>query len=302
MLFTTSGSSISSYQRDNLRWCFEYVSDRVPVEVPQPLRTGIVLHKAFEDMLNSNGQLTLPDALLLRLSNLSRDYMTDEKEIKSFDELTRMVEPLAFWKDEFPIERTLAVEEPFTMHLGQHIELQGTPDRVVLVGGKVYHFQHKSIDKSKNLGLFITLAMRSMHELLYGIHLADKYSDVGDYGGTIYNIIRKLMYRAKPRTKAEKKTGIGRIMNKPSAMFLQTVIGIDPGAQKQAVKDAINIAYQQFRTSNVYRESGWEAIPSTRAMDGGVYANSMDPYTRVMIGEISLDDDRYFKNREERYA
>jgi len=288
-----SVSSITDFQNDRLRWVYKWLENRVPRSVPQALITGKIVHKSFENGFNNN---TGPSVELAKLLVPFEGSILMDREQKSYDELKGMVEPLSFWKDQFPITRTLEVEEPFEYPLPNGLIFQGRPDRVVEVFGKVMHVQNKTIGAARDIGQFITLARRNLHELLYGEYLSRKYPTM-PYGGTIYNIIRKLKYRGKTVTKAEP---LGKILNTPESMFMQTVIGLDEKAMEQARADLHSIATDMLETTMKYYHG--VTIPSNRSLDGGIYGNHIDPYTLVMMGEASLEDDSLFMDREQTYA
>ena len=50
-----------------------------------------------------------------------------------------------------------------------------------------------------------------------------------------------------------------------------------------------------------YRELGVVPAPNEK-MNGGFSGSSIDPYFRVLTGQIELSDDTYFKDREDTYA
>lgn len=226
-----------------------------------------------------------------------------------------MVEPLNEWKDNFPVERVLEVEEPFSFYVTSGAKFRGRPDRVAVVFGKIMHIQNKTLGAGKDGGQYLSLARRNMHELIYGWYLAKKYEKSGlEYGGTIYNVVRKLKHRELlPKAKAEKLVTLGQlsanytnadrrrlgdILNPASAMFIQAVVGIDTAQQQQALEDVQQLSIEMDRVADSFLSGG--NIPSNRSMDSGVYGHG-DPYTSVLLGEADLADDRLFQDREETY-
>jgi len=284
-----SVSSINDFQADRLRWCYKWIENRVPRRTPQALTVGKVVHRAFEaaflEQANVGSALSrlLPDA----------PPLGEESE---WQELRGYVEPLSHWRDQFPVEDTLEVEEPFELSTTAGVPFRGRPDRVARIFGKAFHVQNKTCGASIKLGTYITLARRNMHELLYGWYLREKYARQGiEYGGTIYNIIRKLKYRGVPT----KKEPEGKILHKPEEIFLQTVIGMDDAQIESARDDLSTLSVEMDRTADAYLSG--RLIPSTRREDGGAYGSSVDPYTLVFLNEIGLEDDAYFQDREETY-
>jgi len=281
-----SVSSILDFQNDRLRWAYRWLDNRVPRAVPQALVVGKIIHSSFEKAFTEG--LNVGEALARILPPEA-----PLGEEKAHEELLGLVEPLKFWKDNFPVERVLEVEEPFEFPV-QDLTFQGRPDRVAVVFGKAFHVQNKSVGAQTNLATYITLAGRALHELLYGHHLEKKYAL--PFGGTIYNIVKKLKYRSKVVSKAEP---LGKIINTPESMFLQTVIGLDPEQKELALRELNWYATEMKHTAESYFEGS--LIGSNRNLDAGHYGHGIDLYTRVMLGEISLDDDRYFMDREETY-
>ena len=287
-----SVSSIEDYQNDRLRWCYKWIENRVPRKVPTALKVGKLIHKAFEAHFK-NPNIPVYEALE-RLLPAPRTFL-EPREQEEVDQARGLIEPLQFWRDTYPVTETLEVEEPFEYFLTSGAKLRGRPDRVVVVYDKVFHMQHKTAGASARIETFVLLATQKMHELLYGRYLAKKYKGLR-YGGSIYNIIRKLKYRSKTVTKAEPK---GKILHTPSEMLFQQVIPIDPQSQEQAYEEANDLSVLMDRTMEMYLSD--KLVPRNRQLDGGKYGNSIDPYTLVAIGEISLSDDTFFMDREETY-
>jgi hypothetical protein len=107
-------------------------------------------------------------------------------------------EALTHWQDLFSIDETLEVETPFEfVHPDDSsIVVRGRPDRVVVSMGRIFHMQHRSLAAGRNIAQYTEPAKLDMHELVYAYHLRTKYAAKGlSYGGTIFNIIRKLKYR-----------------------------------------------------------------------------------------------------------
>jgi hypothetical protein len=247
-------------------------------------------------MAFTNKEYSVAGALVELLKPFENSLLT-EKEQKAFDELQGLVEPLAFWKDNFPVERVLEVEEPFEFQIGS-LTFQGRPDRVAVVFGKAFHIQNKTVSAQTDLGVYYTLAGRSLHELHYGKYLEEKYAEQGlEYGGTIYNVIKKLKYRSKTVSKAEP---LGKILNAPETMFSQVMIGLDPNQAEIAKAELEYWVTEMLVTADEYFVG--DIIGATRAWDSGYHGHGLDPYTEVMLGEKSLDDDRYFMDREQTYA
>jgi len=300
-------TSINDFQDDRLRWCYKWVENRVPRRTPSALRVGKLVHSAFEEHFKGT------NSVAASLKNLlpPQDAILDPYEQKDVDLARGMIEPLEFWRDQFPITETLEVEEPFEAFLTSGAKLRGRPDRVVVVYGKVFHMQHKTVGGNIKLDNYLICTQRNLHELIYARYLTKKYGDKHfrdpvtgevktveglEYGGSIFNIVRKLKYRSKVTTKAEP---LGKILHKPEEMFLQTMVAVRP-EQQQIAFDEINLlSVAMDRTLEAYLAG--HTVPSNRKLDAGYHGNGLDPYTLVMLGEASLDDDAIFMDRTETY-
>jgi len=288
-----SGSSIDDYLDDRLRWCYKWVENRVPRHVPSALKIGKLIHSAFETHFKTGLPVDMALANLLP----EEGAILDPREQKDVDLARGMIEPLAFWKDQFPIEETLEVEQPFEFYLTSGAKFRGRPDRVVKAYGKAFHMQHKTMAAGVKPDVFVMLMSEKMHELLYAYYLRKKYAKHGlEYGGTIANIIRKLKYRSKQVTKAEP---LGKILHTPEEMLFQNAVPISWESVEQAYTDANGLSVLMDRTVEMYLSG--KRIERNRRLDGGLHGNAIDPYTLVAIGEIDLADDTFFMDREETY-
>lgn len=305
-------SSINDWQADPLRWCFKWVRNRVPRRVPQALAVGKLVHLAYENAFTAG---TNVGDELLKLIAPFEDAILDEHEFKVFEELAGMVEPLREWKDIFPVEEVLEVEQPFEFYLQSGAKFKGRPDRVIVTCGKAVHYQTKTLAANRDAGQFISLARRNLHELIYGWYLKQKYESRRklEYGGTVYNILRKLKHRELlSKAKADKlvaegklpahytnvdRRRLGDIINPVSTMLIQAVVGIDLELQAEALEDVNQLSILMDRTADTFLSGG--IVPSVRYRDSGY--GGVDPYTSVLLGEASLDDDRLFMPREETY-
>lgn len=305
-----SGTSIAAFLDCPQRWAYAWIANRVPRVTPTPFTVGKMIHAAFE--LHFKDGAPLDQALRTQLPE--DDVFLSEHEAKAVREVNNLVEPLAHWADAYPIDETLETEEPFEFPIEgtDGVQFRGRPDRVVRMGNHVFHMQHKTTGAGTDLGLFISNARRSLHELLYGWWLEQKYCDPNypmpamtkedmrpgqvrflTYGGTIYNIVRKLQYKSRA------KATPGKVLHDPQEFFLQTLIGIDPKLQRQALAELPVLVEDMQRTAERYLSG--RPVPSNRRLDGGYYGSRQDLYTRVILGEISLQDDKYFMDREETY-
>jgi hypothetical protein len=70
-------------------------------------------------------------------------------------------------------------------------------------------------------------------------------------------------------------------------------------------RDVMDSMYQHVLdmivTEDIYGITG-KLPPPNEKLNGGFSGNSLDPYFRVLIGEIDLADDHWFKDREDTYV
>jgi hypothetical protein len=219
--------------------------------------------------------------------------MTAIKDLDSYTEV------LCQWRDQYPFDiPVLEAETPFVLisPYDETIEFIGRPDRVGVIFGRLFHVQNRSLAQGTNFDLYIRLAKRHLHELVYGYALAEKYKEY-PYGGTLFNLLRKVSYRGKP-TKACPE---GKVLR---------------GIEECLWQGMVNFSHEDL-TAGVYRATQWARLmreteldfiihgnlplPNER-MNGGMFGNMIDPYFEVLQGDISLDDDKFFKDRENTYS
>jgi len=274
--------------------------DRVPRIGNVALEFGKLLHVIFE--IHFRGH-PMPEAIRRgrAMWEILAEQCTSESERLAVRDAVEVLdtfrEPLSYWQDRFPIERTLEVETPFLIHhpYAEEIQIKGRPDRMAVCYGKLFHVQNRSLAGSKNIGLYSELATEDMHELLYAWAMTKKYPDI-PYGGTIYNLLRKLRYRSAP-TKAHPE---GKQQRALSELLVQQAIPIMPAAQERALHDVVWIAGEMERTIKRAAEG---ILPArNRELDGGWFGNSRDPYWPVITGQATLADEALYKNRDDPYA
>lgn len=305
-------SSINDFVLDRRRWVYKWVQNRQPKAKAQPLLAGGMFHRAMESYLRDrsktlSGWLTeqvneaRKEAKLLVPIGGSLEAVPDAQTLMdAAEEMEGMLEPLSYWEDKFPVKKTLEVETAFSFPLLDGVQLVGRPDRVVLVWDQLFHMQNRTLSSSKPIGLYLELAKRNLHEIAYAWAIQQKYPQY-KYGGTIYNIIRKLKYRAK-QTKSEAAAGIpGKILHTPEEMFVQSHVPITTHNFIQGIDDIKWLAEEMVRTKREFEHSG--ILPaSNRMLDGGFYGNSRDPYLPVLLGQTTLDDDELYEDRTDNYS
>lgn len=309
--YTVNVSSINDFMQCRFRWLCKWVENRVPAEDARALRFGKMLHKLYEYHLGGMN-LSMREAVA-KVRNeweVAKEKTTpdtpDWQLVRdALDDLAQMEEPLLLWKDRYPFDvPVLEVEQPFEYPLpyDPSIILRGRPDRVGVYMGRLYHVQNRSLASGVNFPLYLELSKRSYHEHLYAAALAQKYPQ-WTYGGTFFNLYRKLKYRKKATKPQEARGELGDILHEVSEIFWQHPMGIDLDGQvhKHVMESIYHHVLDMKDTEAAYKTHGYIPPPNEK-LNGGPYGNMIDPYYRVLTGEIQLSDDRYFKNREDTYV
>ena len=289
----TSVSDIQDFHHCRRRWCFRHLDGRIPRRIPTAYQAGSLLHEAFQNYFNEEegaAKLGYHLEALLPTTDLA---LLEEHELKAIVQCQNLVEPLNYWSDFYPVTETLEVEEAHEWTLDNGIVFHMRPDRVVMVNDYMFHMQHKSLAGSRNMAVFLDVAARSMHELLYFYGLSTKYPAFKN-GGTIYNVVRKLQHKSKA-----KKTP-GKILHEPHEFFCQQTIPIAQNLVDEALYDLDYISNEMIRVAAEYKEGVLPA--SNRSQDEDTYSKRTDPYFEVLMGRASLDDDYLFMDKEDRYA
>ncbi len=305
--YTINISSMQQFMSCRWRWVAAYVLNRVPRTDARPLRFGKLLHLVFEDYLTGKGDIEKIVRERKELWHETAMSLEDihEREI-AFDaiaDLEEMREPMALWRDQYPFQvPILEVEAPFEIPhpFDPSIRLRGRPDRVGVLWDQVWHVQNRGLAAGVNFAVYVDLARRHYHEHVYAEALAAKYCEEGKwtYGGTVFNLMRKLKYRTK-QTKANPLGETKRV----EEMFWQHPMPIDLKSwlHHDVMLAVLHHAYEMRRVEREFREHDVWPPPNER-MNGGPYGNRIDEFYRVLTGEITLDDDRYFKDRPDMYA
>ena len=302
-------SSIQSFYQCRFRWWCTYVMNRVPIATSPALDAGKLLHTIFED--HFNGVSTLEQAASSRCAAFrelipSAHLTAQTSALKAVQTIEDLTEAFPLWEDKYPITKALEVEEPFeyTDKVEPWILWMGRPDRVVVIQNGIYHEQNRGLAAGTNFGTYTRLQKRSYHEHLYGEYLMKKYCRPWvkkapakwTYRGTFFNLVRKLKFRTYVGKKNETtKTA--------AEMFYQQPIPLDmTGGLHQAVMLAARQHVTDMREcERRWREDGVIPAPNEK-MNGGFSGNSEDPYFKLLIGEVTLDDNEVFKDREDMYA
>lgn len=295
------------------RWWAKWVMNRVPRDESPALGAGKLLHLIFEDY-HTGARKTLASAADHRLAQwreAADDGALSQRERDAGDKAIKVIEDLAealqYWKDTFEFQvPVIEVEQPFEIEFDQcpNVVFRGRPDRAALGDGLVWHVQNRGLAASTNFATYTQLAKRHYHEHLYAEHLARKYPKgtrfgkyrVRGYGGTFFNLVRKLKFRTYAGTKREE-------VKTPAEMFWQhpMTVKLDSGLHRHVMECLFDHVRAMREAEDLWHKQ--EIIPPpNEKMNGGFNGNVIDPYFRVLTGEITLEDDAYFKAREDTYA
>jgi hypothetical protein len=292
-------SSVNDFAACRFRWLCRWVLNRVSIHDSVPLAFGSLGHAIFEDVHKGLGSMKeviqsrraiAHEQMMSEMDSFNREV--GQKAIQTLDDLT---EALVLWKDGYEIESDLEIEQPFEFELMPGVILRGRPDRVSVMDDSIWHIQHKFLAAGTHFGIFTDLAKRSYHEHSYLEALHLKYPKY-KVGGTLFDLIRKLKYRTNVGKKNEAtKTYEEMFFQFPMAINLESPL-------HQHVMDSIrsHVVEMQLVEEN-YRVSGMIPAPNEGA-NAGYFHNKPDDYFRVLVGEIQLDDSRYFRERIDTYT
>lgn len=224
---------------------------------------------------------------------------------EAMEDLDEMSEPFLLWRDQYPFEvPTIEVEQAHLLPFpgDDSIIMKVRPDRVGQRERRLWHVQHKALGRGKSFQNFVLLALRSYHEHIYAEALHAKYPDI-PYGGTHFDLYRKLKYRSKPTKKQLLAGEQGSILNTVDKLFWQHPMRVDLNSElHRHVLSCLHQKIVQMREcERLYREHNIIPAPN-EDRNGGYFGSMPDEYFYVLIGQATLDDDTKFKNREDTYA
>jgi hypothetical protein len=304
--YVVNVSSVQDFQQCRFRWYCKWVLNRVPRHEGPALEAGKLLHLIFEDHFQNDVPLKVAAVnrvreLGVRMQDPALDSHEKQTLAKAITTIDDLMEALSLWRDIYPMEvATLECEQSFEIELPEcpGVIFRGRPDRLCIMGGCIWHVQNRGLAASMNFGTYIRLAKRHAHEHLYAEWLSRKYADLGTYGGTLFNLVRKLKYRTYVGKKNETvKTAAEMFWQHPLSIRLAS------DGHRDVMSDLFNHVDQMQDTIRRARNSKglWRPAPNDK-MNGGFNGSSEDFFFKVLIREIELSDDRYFKDREETYA
>lgn len=315
--YVVNVSSVQDFMYCRFRWLCKWVENRVPRVEPRAFRFGKLFHKLFEWHLSAG--LTKEEAIQRASDEWIREVQQADPNstdwADAIEDLEAMQEPFLLWGDSYPFEvPVIEVEQQYEFDFPNDpfIRIRMRPDRVGIRNQKLWHVQHKALAAGKSFPIFVELAQRSYHEHIYaeGLNLKydldnpmfTKYPGV-TYGGTHFDLYRKLKYRRKPTLKQIEKGEKGVILNPVETLFWQHPMTVDLASPLHLhVLDSLHKHIVDMReVARRYREYGEIPAPNEGA-NGGYYGNKPDEYFHVLVGDYGLDNNTYFKNREDTYA
>ena len=294
-----SVSEIRDFQEDEFNWFCRYVRRRVPRRFPDPsLSAGTFWHTLMADFVRHGDKahaLDLATEKMLQLRSDMLAFQASSEVLRDFNtQCNALISAFATYHDFVADEETILIEEPLEADLGAGeptpgatpVTLVGTPDRVIrrASDATIWHVQYKTISDRTPIPVFVAMAERSLHELVYSYLIRTRFSlPASQYGGTILNVVRKLSMKA--------------LRERPESAFVQEFIPIREEEVDGALRD-IRVLAERMEAIRLGR-----AHPvQNRQLDGGRFGNVLTPYWDVRRGLADLSDDSRFMDLPDRYA
>jgi hypothetical protein len=299
-MYRVNVSAVKQFMQCRFRWWAQFVMNRVPLVTPAALDGGKILHRAFERF--EKGTASLADSLAAECAEFRAKIPAEHPScestlVKAVTTFEDVIEAMHLWEDKFPVTRVLEVEKAHSWVDPEldDVEWLLRPDKVVVIGGRVWHQQRRGLAAQKNFATYVRLQNRSYHEHLYGEVLHLDYPDY-PYGGTVFDLLRKLKYRTNVGKKNEQ-------VKTAEEMFCQIPMRV---SLKNGLHGSVMASLRQHVEDMQECIRKWELrgiIPAPNEdQNGGYSGSSEDPYFRVLMGETTLDDDTLFKDRQDQYA
>lgn len=297
-------SAVQSFVNCPFRWWAEYVMNRVPVATAPALDAGRIYHKAHERHATTSLSLAASleaECWQFREAIPQSHPAAHANAYKAVETMEDLIPAMPLWRDKFPITKVLEVEQAYEYPdpIVRDLTWLVRPDRVVISGGRMWHTQRRGLAASKNFAKYVRLQNRSYHEHLYAEAMVQKYSDYGfvpKWGGTVFDLVRKLKFHTNVGKKNEKK-------KTAEEMFWQGALSIKlSGPIHGSVMHTLRQHVGNMRRALYAWEKFGEVPAPNDQRNGGYGDNSEDAYFKVLIGETTLDDNDVFKTREDPYA
>lgn len=282
-------SSILDFMSCRWRWYIKWVLNREPREVNGARDFGKALHQIFE-FHHKYG------SMVYAIETVKNLYAENDSVL---EEINKYAEVLTLWKDQYPIVKTLEVETPFEHPhpYDSSLWIRGRPDRVVVLWDKIWHVQNRGLAQNLNFDTYLELAKRHLHEGIYAWASRIKYPEM-DYGGTIFNLMRKIKYRGVPT----KKDPDGKILRHPKEIFFQGLVAYPQSRSTEMLEEVLWYVNEMRRVKEEATKPFGQIPKPNETINGGYYGGKIDTWFRLLEKEISLNDDKYFKDREDTYA
>lgn len=299
--YVVNVSSVQDFMQCRFRWVIKWLMNRVPRAEGAALSQGKLLHLIFEDYFK--GTMSMGEAINFHCNRWPNEP-TDEAGIlvaqKAVQGIRDLEEALVQWQDKYVFDECLEVEAPFEVEhpFDSAIHIKGRPDYVGVMNGQIWHRQNRGLAAAMNFGVYMELATRHYHEHIYGVALNQKYAASRGlrYGGTFMNLVRKLKYRTNVGKKNEKVKTLDE-------MFFQHPMTIDftSPLHEHVMESLLQHIYEMRIVEANFRQNGAMPAPNEK-LNGGFNGFTIDPFFRVLTGKISVEDNTYFKDREDMYA
>lgn len=288
-------SAVKTYLRSPLEWYYAHHLRRVPRTLTVPLEVGLVWHALMESFY-SNGRFK--DVALASGQDFyksRRDAAVEagfdqtspdkfEKFIHDSDLIFRLFD---IWTDPIPDAEIIAVETPIELPLpGMSHTLIGKPDVLIRWQRKLWHHQHRTLSDRTSMATYLDAAPRDLHELAYAwliVHGHGSGYAPSDYGGTYFNIARKLSNR--------------RLTAEPEAAFIRQPVPLSWSQVLSAIDDLCQIADDMQAIV-----AGHRRPVSNREADRDRFGHYLTPYFRVYTGAQDIYDEKLFMTAPDRYA
>lgn len=288
-------SQAKTYRENPVKWYYRYVLGRESrAAASAALSVGTAFHTFMEfypeGMEAATLQISAEYARLVRENHA--DAAADLR--KEWDQLAAI---LPHWSDRFDFQ-TLSVETELeaTLPSGKHT-LYGRPDRIAVWSGRLWHIQNRSLAGSKPIATYLKAAILDPHELGYAWLIGQEYPkgswngiEFGhSYGGTLFNIVRKLQLVGKN----------GKQLHSPDECFVQEFIPISPGLVEQNLRGLEQIADEMEAIIEGTRPRPYLCSDACRL---GSYGNSLCSYFPVCAQQADIHDDRLYRDAVDPYA
>lgn len=288
-------SQVKDWQHNPVLWFYRYQLKRSPRFAANALAVGSAMHRAFDYSFKG---VTMAEAVAMVTEEVQQDYRrllqenypgAAEKLLTGWQEIAEL---LIHWSDRFDVQ-TVASELTLEATLPNGDILYGRLDRLGVYASQLWHVQNRSLAASTNLPLYLQTSEMDLHENAYAWLVEQNRQLLPEgvrdlpYGGTIYNIVRKLKLVGKN----------GKELHKPDECFVQEMVAIQPGLVEKVLHTVCEVANEirPFAEGALMKR----ICPATCAR--GQFGNSRCPYYGVCVGLDDIHDDALFMDAVDPY-